>query len=142
MASHVRILATLHIVFGGLGLLLGILIFAFFGGLAGFVSMTGRSAEAPFAVPILGAIGGIVFILALVLSLPGIAAGIGLLGFRPWARILTLILSAFELLHVPFGTALGVYGFWVLLSRETEQLFGLGPPQMPPPQAPGQAPLR
>ena len=133
MASHVRILAALHIVFGGLGLLLGFLAFAFFGGLAGLVGMSGRSAEAPFAVPILGAIGGVVLIVTLLLAVPGIVAGIGLLGFRPWARILTIILSAFDLLHVPFGTALGVYGFWVLLSRETESWFGLGPSQMPPP---------
>jgi hypothetical protein len=110
MATHVRILAALHIVFGCLGLLLGLLVFAFFGGLAGFVGMTGRSAEAPFVVPILGAIGGVVLVVALLLAVPGIVAGIGLLGFRPWARIMTLILSGFDLLHVPFGTALGVYG--------------------------------
>ena len=138
MASHVRILAALHIVFGGLGLLLGFLAFAFFGGLAGLVGMSGKSAEAPFAVPILGAIGGVILIVTLMLAVPGIVAGIGLLGFRPWARILAIVLSALDLLHVPFGTALGVYGFWVLLSRETESLFGLGPNQMPPPAASGQ----
>jgi len=76
-------------------------------------------------------------VLTAVLALPGIVAGIGLLQFRPWARILTLILSGFDLLHVPFGTLLGVYGFWVLLSRETEQLFRISPPQVPPP-APAQ----
>ena len=54
---------------------------------------------------------------------PGFVAGVGLLGFKPWARVLTIILSAIELLNVPFGTALGVYGLWILLSRETEPLF-------------------
>src|ERR1051326_8701874 len=49
MASHVRILATLHIVFGGFGFLLGLLLFTVFGGIAGFLGMTGRAADAPFA---------------------------------------------------------------------------------------------
>jgi hypothetical protein len=40
---------------------------------------------------------------------------------------LTIILSALHLFNVPFGTALGVYGFWVLLSPETEALFRGGP---------------
>jgi len=42
---------------------------------------------------------------------------------RPWARVLTIVISAFDLLHVPFGTALGVYGLWVLLSSQGEALF-------------------
>ena len=49
--------------------------------------------------------------------------GLGLLSYRPWARILTLVLSVFLLIHIPFGTALGFYGFWVLLSKETLPLF-------------------
>jgi hypothetical protein len=26
-------------------------------------------------------------------------------------------------MHIPFGTALGVYGLWVLFHRDTERLF-------------------
>jgi hypothetical protein len=59
----------------------------------------------------------------MLLSLPGLIAGIGLVKFRPWARILGIVISALDLLSVPFGTALGVYGLWVLLSTETEALF-------------------
>ena len=58
----------------------------------------------------------------MLLSLPSIIAGAGLLYYKPWARILTLILC-FLLIHIPFGTALGFYGFWVLLSKETLPLF-------------------
>jgi hypothetical protein len=36
---------------------------------------------------------------------------------------LTIILSALDLPGVPIGTALGVYGLWVLLKPETERLF-------------------
>jgi hypothetical protein len=54
------------------------------------------------------------------ISIPtvNIIAGIGLLKYREWARILTLVLSAFMLIGFPFGTAIGIYAFWVLLSSE------------------------
>ena len=59
----------------------------------------------------------------LVLLLPGLVVGIGLLKLRPWARILGIVMSALDLTHIPFGTALGIYGLWVLFNRETERLF-------------------
>lgn len=123
MAQHVKVLGILHIALGSLSVLGGIIVFAILGGIAGLVGMTDHSGDAFLAVPILGGVGGIVFVALTLLGLPGIIAGFGLMAFRPWARVLTLILSAFHLLNVPFGTALGVYGFWALLSQEGEQLF-------------------
>src|SRR6266849_4142591 len=121
--TNVKILGILHIVYGILGILAGIIIMLIFGGLAGVVSVAAHSADALIAVPILGGIGAFIFILLLALSLPGIVAGFGLIEFRPWARMLTIILSALELMSVPIGTALGIYGLWGLLSPGAEQLF-------------------
>jgi hypothetical protein len=59
----------------------------------------------------------------LVVSLPGLIAGFGLLAYKPWARILALVLSVINLIHIPFGTVVGIYGLWVLLNKETERLF-------------------
>jgi len=36
-------------------------------------------------------------------------------------------LSALDLLGFPFHTALGIYGLWVLLNRQTEEMFGVPP---------------
>jgi len=105
------------------GVLAGVIVMVIFGGLAGLVSVADRSGDARIAVPILGGIGAFVFILLLALSLPGIVAGFGLLQLQPWARMLTIILSALELMSVPLGTVLGIYGLWVLLSPGGEQLF-------------------
>jgi hypothetical protein len=127
MAQHVRILGILHIVFGGLGVLGAVIVLMVFGGISAIVGMSDHSADSAAAVPVLGMIGGFVFILVLVLSLPGLIVGIGLLQFKPWARILTIILSAFDLFGVPFGTALGIYGLWVMLNPETERLLASGP---------------
>jgi hypothetical protein len=123
MQSHVKILGILHIVFGALGLLIGIGMLVLFGGIAGIVGMNAESEDAAIAVPILGGIGGLIFVFTALLSIPGIIAGIGLLHLRPWARILAIIISILSLLHVPFGTALGFYGIWVLFSRDGQALF-------------------
>ncbi|MGE5570820.1 MAG: hypothetical protein ACM3S5_17440 [Rhodospirillales bacterium] len=122
MANHVRILAILHIVFGSLGVLAALAILMLFGGIAGVVNMRG-DPDAAVAAPIIGLIGGAIFFFIAILSLPGIVAGIGLLQYREWARILTIVLSALQLVNVPFGTALGVYGLWVLLQNQTTSLF-------------------
>lgn len=122
MAQHVKILGILHIVFGGLGVLGAMIVLLIFGGISAIVGVSGQSDSAT-AVPILGMIGGFVFILVMALSLPGLIIGIGLVQLRSWARLAAIILSGFDLLSVPFGTALGIYGFWVLLNRETEEMF-------------------
>jgi hypothetical protein len=57
------------------------------------------------------------------LSLPGLVVGIGLTKFRRWARLGGVVLSALNLLNFPLGSALGAYGLWVLLSKESEPLF-------------------
>jgi hypothetical protein len=128
MAQHVRILGILHIVFGGLGVLAAIFVLLIFGGISAVVGLSDHSSDSLTAIPILGIIGGFVFILVLVLSLPGLIIGIGLMQFKPWARIAGIILSALDLVSVPpFGTALGIYGLWVLLNIETERMFAPPP---------------
>ena len=132
MAQHVRILGILHIIYGGLGIFVGLLVFLIMGGIAGLVGVTDHSPDSAIAIPILGGIGGLVFVILLCFSVPGIIVGFGLLHFKPWSRLLALIMSALELFSIPFGTALGIYGFWVLLKPETEQLFNQPPLPMAP----------
>jgi hypothetical protein len=123
MEQHVKILGVLHIVFGSLGILLAVGMLLLFGGIAGIIGATDYSSDAHISIPILGGIGAFIFFVLLVISLPGVIDGIGLLQFRPWARTLTIVLSVLDLIHVPFGTALGIYGLWVLLSQGSERLF-------------------
>ena len=125
MVTHVKVLGILHIVFGALGILVALGLLLLFGGLAGVIGVAGDTAREnrAAAAGVLSIIGAVVFFVILLLSLPGLIAGIGLLQFRPWGRILGIVISGLDLIHVPFGTALGVYGLWVLLSNETEALF-------------------
>jgi hypothetical protein len=123
MQSHVKAVAILHIVFGVLGIIGGLIAMLVLGGIAGIAAMADKSGDALIAVPILGAIATFVFALAFLLSIPGIIAGVGLLQFRPWARTLMIVLSAIHIFNFPVGTALGVYGLWALLAPETTALF-------------------
>ena len=124
MRDHVRILGYMHIVFGALGLLGALVVFTVFGGIAGIIGIVApHDPDARIAIPILGIVGIAIAAFVLLLSLPGLIVGFGLLRFRPWARILTIVLSALNLLNVPIGTAIGIYGLWVLLQAETERLF-------------------
>ena len=126
MVTHIKIVAILHIILGSLSILAGVAVLAVFGGIAGFVGSSG-SNDAAAAVPFLTGLGGVICIILMALGIPGVIAGVGLLQFRPWGRIMGIVISALDLVHMPFGTALGIYGLWALLSREGEQLF-LNPP--------------
>ncbi len=76
--------------------------------------------EAPV---ILRSIGVGVAIFLLILSIPKIIAGIGLMKKQEWRRILTLIVAFLSVLNFPLGTALAIYSFVILIKEETIQLF-------------------
>lgn len=130
METHVRVLGILHVVFGVLGILGALFLLLVFGGAAAIVGVSGAE-EARTAVPILGVVGAVLGCIVLVVSLPGLIAGIGVLRHREWARILMLVVSVVDLLNVPLGTALGVYGLWTLLQAETIALFRGAPSGAP-----------
>jgi hypothetical protein len=71
---------------------------------------------------------GTFFLLAVLLLVYAgacVAAGRGLRRREHWARPTGLLLSLINLFVVPFGTALGAYGFWVLLRERSRQLLGV-----------------
>ena len=125
MATHVKVVAVLYLVLSGLGVLAAVMLMMVVGGAATIVGANAAAEEAAVALPIIGIGGTALVIFLLALSLPGLIAGWGLLSYRPWARILTIVLSAINLINVPFGTVLGVYGLFVLLNGETERLFAV-----------------
>jgi len=59
-----------------------------------------------------------------IISLPNIVIGIGLIRLRPWARIAGMVICILSLMMIPVGTVVGIYGLWVLFKRDTERLFG------------------
>lgn len=122
MQTHVKVVGALFIVLSALAILVAIGVGAMFG-MAGMAGAAADSEEAAVVLPVLGITGGLVTAFLLALSLPGLVTGFGLLMFKPWARILGIVLSALQLLGFPIGTAIGIYSLWVLLNKDTEPLF-------------------
>jgi len=57
------------------------------------------------------------------MSLLQLVAGWGLLARKSWARILTIVLGVISLIRFPFGTLLGIYTLWVLMSKDGAAQF-------------------
>ena len=123
MDTHVKVLGVLYIAFSALSLLAALFLLLAVGGAAGIVGVTAEPGDAAIAIPILGLAGTTLAFVLIVLALPGLVTGWGLISYKPWARILGLVLSVLNLLNIPIGTVLGIYGLWVLLNKDTERLF-------------------
>ena len=128
MATHVKVLGVLYIALGAFGLCAALVLSLVLGVATGIVGANADAHDAAIAIPIIGLAGTTLVAFLVATSLPGLIAGIGLLKFRPWARILAIVLAVINLIHIPFGTAVGIYGLWVLFNKETEQLFSGAPP--------------
>jgi phage shock protein PspC (stress-responsive transcriptional regulator) len=116
MEKHINIVAALQIGFSILGLIIGGVLFTLFVLLGSFI-------DEPDAQIVFGIIAKVVMVVLIILSVPGIIAGVGLMKRKEWARILTLILSVLSLVNFPFGTAVGVYSIWALVQPEVSEQF-------------------
>lgn len=117
MRQHVSFVGALHIGFGLLGVA-GALAIIF-----GFQFLFELVEDEPIAQDVLSFIGNSIGLILLFFSTLGVIGGIGLFSYRPWARILVMIVSALNCLNVPVGTAKGIYSLWVLMQPETIELF-------------------
>jgi hypothetical protein len=119
MRSHVNLLGILQLVWGGMGLLLGVALLLLGIG-AGAIA---RAAPSPLTA---GATALLFVIFAIALAASGWAnAWVGRAIRRHHApgRIGALVLAVPNLFVLPFGTALAIYAFWVLLHNESRALF-------------------
>jgi hypothetical protein len=115
IAGHVRLLGILWLASSAIHLIPGLFLMAFFGNHGGILPPDAP----PFVSSLLHTIGLVLIAFAVL----GLMAGWGLLERQPWARTLAIVLGCFQLLHVPFGTALGIYTMWVLLPASSEEEY-------------------
>ncbi len=113
IAGHVRLLGIFWLALSAFRLIPGIIMLAIFDrGTAWFLP-----PEVPTFVHGILQIVGWVFLAS---GAIGLIAGWGLLDRQPWARMLAIVVGCFNLLDMPFGTALGIYTLWVLLPAKSE----------------------
>jgi hypothetical protein len=128
MREHIKLLGILNIIWSSISIVIGLIVLLVFGGLAGVLGIAGvgsgdNSSNGLLVAPFLALIGLFVVALLCIISLPALIGGIGLLKFRPWSRVFMIVISVLHLISFPFGTALGVYGLWVLLHEDARREF-------------------
>jgi hypothetical protein len=117
MKKHVTVVGAIQIGFSVLGLIGAVAIFF---ALNFARSMAGDDETGQLVLRFLSVS---LPILVGTLSTVGLVGGIGLFGFKPWARYLVIVVSALGCLNIPIGTLKGVYALWVLLQDDTVKLF-------------------
>ena len=127
MQTHVKVLGVIYLAVGGCMLLGALFLALTLGGVAGIVGAAADPDDAAIAIPILGIAGTALTAFLGIFSLPSLITGYGLFNFKPWSRVVGIVLSAISLIFIPFGTIAGAYGLWVLLSKDTERLFNTAP---------------
>ena len=120
LRAHLHLLGILQLVWGAIGLLLGVsMLLLAMGAIAiGVVAGADRMAA--------GITAAAFTMFAVALLLGGgvnVWAGRQLRRNHPRGRLAVLWLGALNLFILPFGTALGIYAFWVLLHNRTRAMF-------------------
>lgn len=123
MATHVKVIAVLEIVFGSLAAIGALaVLFIFTVGSAAIDDSESQGtpewvAGAAASMGVL--IGGILAVVAVI----AILGGVRLLGHKRSGKILTFVAAALALINFPFGTAFGIYAIVILTRPETDQLL-------------------
>lgn len=121
METHVTVVGWLLVGSGALSVLGGLAVM-FTGQFIRLIPMHDPDVP-PFIFPFVTGITSLFGMGILALATVTIAAGVGLLQYRPWARTLAIIAAVFSVFHFPIGTAIAAYAFWVLLSDEGRQYY-------------------
>ena len=116
MEKQINTVAALQIGISIFNLLIALTLYS-------ILKLVGSFINNPSGEMVLTIIANVGATILVILSIPGIMAGMGLYKHKEWARILTLILSAIGIFNFPFGTAIGIYSIWVLIQPESVAAF-------------------
>jgi hypothetical protein len=120
MRHHINVLGLLHMVWGVFAAMAGVSLAILALGTNAAVSAATDTVGSTAAVWLLGVTGAFLFFAGLALTITGRR----LRASEPGARLAALLLAVPNLLVLPFGTALGVYTYWVLLNNDARDAFG------------------
>jgi hypothetical protein len=115
--THITVLAWLRIAYSGLLMLGGLFVGTLLTGM-------GVATHDVVAHQILTTVAAVLGGLMLILCVPGLVAGIGLLGRASWSRVLSLVLAVFDLAAFPVGSILAAYTVFVLSQSAAIEAFG------------------
>jgi zinc-ribbon domain len=126
VTRHLRVLAILWLIYGGLHFLGGIAVWTLGAMMLPHFFYRPPFHMFPFGWPFHSFVGGMfagLGALFVLFSLAGLLAGWGLLQRESWARGLALVVAVIALFNFPWGTALGIYTLWVLSPEQARQEY-------------------
>jgi hypothetical protein len=123
MTSQVDFLGVLFIVWGLLTTLVGVSTLALGVGAVALIASASRGGAGQFAAVVTAGAFTTLAIIAILWGAAHVVVGVPLRRHKPWSRLGALMLGSVDLLLLPYGTALGVYAIWVLLSEQGKSLF-------------------
>jgi len=121
MRHHIDVLGLLHMVWGTFGVLSGISLAILATGTHAALTVAGSIGAGPRAAVWLL---GVTAVLMMIFGAAWFATGRRLRRLEVQGRQVALALAIANLLVIPFGTALGIYTFWVLLNNDARSAFG------------------
>lgn len=113
---HAQVVGWLHVIESVLYLSIACLSITFFIGI-------GIAADDPQAFHILSIVGFCAATFFLVLGVPTLVAGWGLLKGKTWSRVFAMVLAILGLFLFPIGTIVGVYVLWVMTADPAAAYF-------------------
>jgi hypothetical protein len=123
MPSHVDFVGILFIVWGLLTVLVGVSTLALGMGAVALIASAARGGGGQVAAGLAAVVFTTLAVIAILSGAAHVIVGVPLRLRRPWSRLPALMLGSVDLLLLPYGTALGCYALWVLLSEEGKKLF-------------------
>ena len=124
MIAHVDFVGALFIVWGLLTTLVGLSTLALgVGAVALLASARGGTGGGQLAAGLTAGVFATLAVIAILWGAAHVIVGVPLRRHRPWSRLMALMLGSVDLVLLPYGTALGAYALWVLLSEGGKNLF-------------------
>lgn len=121
MEHHIKTVGILHIIYGFLLVVQSIMIMIGMGviravihNVHGVIYVGGRlpSITSSFLMDIIWAT---LIIIPMIIAVPCVAGGYGLLNEKSWGRTVALVVGIIMLFNSPIGTAIGIYTLWTLM---------------------------
>jgi hypothetical protein len=121
--SQVDFLGVLFVVWGLLTVVVGLSTLALGVGAVALIASASRSGVSQVAAGITAAAFTALAFIAMLWGAAHVVVGLPLRRHVPWSRLIALMLGSVDLLLLPYGTALGVYTLWVLLTEDGKRVF-------------------
>jgi hypothetical protein len=123
LRAHVDFVGVLFVLWGLLTTLVGLSTLALGVAAVALIASGASRGGEQFAASITAAAFTTLALIAILWGAAHIVVGLPLRRRRHWSRVAALVLGSVDLVLLPYGTALGCYALWALLSEGGKNLF-------------------